>query len=93
VGSNRSERFGKEKKTLPLPGIESRFHNCPFRGLVRICYLGFKLCIESSDYTSLTLVQDTLCALKIENMMTVLNLNTLPGKTNVATVRSRESRK
>jgi hypothetical protein len=39
------------------------------------------------------MVQDTFCVLTIENMMTVQNLNILPGKTNVATVRSRESRK
>jgi len=49
--------------------------------------------MESSDYTSLNLVQDTLGVLTTENMMTVQNLNILAGKTNVATVRSRERRK
>jgi len=49
--------------------------------------------MESGDYTSLNLVQDTLCVLTTENMMTVQNLNILPGKNNVAAVRSRESRK
>jgi hypothetical protein len=78
----------EKKNPLPLPRIESWFHGRPVRDLVRIRYSGFKLRTESSDYTSLNLVQDTLCVLTIENMMALQNL---PGKTNVASVRSRES--
>jgi hypothetical protein len=44
--------------------------------------------MESSDDTSMNLIQDIFCVLRIENVMTVQNLNSLPGKTNVATVRS-----
>jgi hypothetical protein len=83
----------KRKIPCPMPGIESWFHGCPVRGLVRIRYPSFKLCMESSDDTSLNLIQDILCVLTIENMMTGQNWNILPSKTNVATVRSRESRK
>jgi hypothetical protein len=64
---------------LPLPGIESWFHGRLVRGLVRIRYSGFKLCMVSSDYTSFNLVQVTLCVLT-ENTMTVQNLNTSHSK-------------
>jgi hypothetical protein len=48
--------------------------------------------MESSDYTSLDLVQDTFYVLTVENIATVQNLNILPGKTNADRIRSRESR-